>query len=1669
MADSQTRSQTYQSPQSTLALRKRIESLSPAQKQLFRQQIEAQGMNWAQVVGEPASTSKLKQSELGQVRLGQSELTPRPDKLPLSDSQKQLWVFHQLNPDTSAYHIAFMLTLKGNLVESALRQSLQDIVNRHESLRTVFLQENNRPYAKVLSGVEITLPVIGLRCDDETETELKIKQWQESLVKTPFDLEQGPLIRIQLLERASNHFELILVLHHLIADGWSRGILLRELAGNYRNHLEERTIVGSVESAFPALEIQYADHVLQQQEWLKGEQCAQHRAYWKQQLADVSELNLPSDRQRSLHFASQTCTRTFSLVETNAIKALAKQSGATVFMLLLAIFKLLLHRYSNQSDIAVGVPVAGRSSAKVESLIGFFVNTLVIRSHVDSELSFPAWLKQVQATLSDALQHQDIPFPEVVEAVGAARVAGKNPLFRVMFQVQSSGYQLQNAESLSPSSSGAGASGAGLLGEMPGLSLSQQWIEPGETKFDMSWHIIERDGQLLSAVEYRMGLFERDRVQTMLDSFHTLVSQAVATPDQQLCQFSLLSDSEKEQILTQWSQKGALSRLLPCLPAKFEEQVEKTPDVIAVHQVATENNPQKSLTYQHLNHKANKIAHWLRSEGIDSGCLVGICLSPGPDLIAALLATIKAGGVYVPLDPSLPADRLRYMVKDAKPTVLVANRNCLPSGLAEEIAASVLYLDTEEHLIAQPGHNLSISIQPEDLAYVIYTSGSTGKPKGTQLTHGGLINYLNWCLSAYPVSEGCGALVQSSVGFDATITSLFAPLLAGKQVVFQQEATEVESLLEALSGEFSFIKLTPSHLSALQPLLNPQVIDRSRLPKALIIGGEALHSHHISLWQEHFPEVSLFNEYGPTEAVVGCCVHQVTSEDRGNIPIGTPINGVQLYVLDEQKQPVPAGVPGELYVGGAGVAQGYLNRSTLTAERFISNPFATAGNEGDMPGSTLYKTGDLVAYRTDGSLEYLGRIDSQIKLRGFRIEPGEIEQALTKHSQVSQAAVVLREVENKRELAAYVVTKKSANNKLDKSDENITADLRQYLNQVLPSYMVPAHIVSVDALPLTANGKLDQSKLPAPHAERGSQKSVQPRNRKEAILLEVWNQILNTPDISIYDNFFDLGGDSISGMQIVSKARSQGLQLTPTQLFQHQTIAEQAVIATEIASTDTEASSQEIPEGNIPFSPIQWDFFEQNLPEPHHYNQSLLLSVQPNLNVAALQTALNTLVSHHDALRLRFKQSESGWQQHYAPESQDDVPLEEVSLLASEQLKLNEIIANFQASLNLEKGPLFRSILLHLEQKQGNETDKLLLVTHHLVVDGVSWRVLLSDVATAYAQAEAKQAISLPARTASFGAWTQYLNQHLNQQDFETALNHWSTVCRQQSHLPVEIASGQNTIADEQESVISLASKETEKLKKLPLSIDVLLLTTLSQTLGQWSSQWNRQPSLVIDMEGHGRQLPSKREQSQEEHLDLSRTVGWFTCVYPLHLSLPSDSLTEQVDYVSQQLNLVPHQGISYGLLRLQHHDNDAQLASPAEVSFNYLGQIDKIADGIDLLQKIEAAPASRCTQANRRYLFDIVAVIQNEQLQVKWRYSQKQYQHSTIEQLTQRFISHLSSLIAHYSHAQEPASDQAEAGSQDTSQAPSQGQSSFSAARVDSSQLNQLMDKLQRRGGKRS
>ena len=1526
-------------------------------------------------------------------------------EIPLSLAQERLWFLHQLDPSNSAYNIAIAWQLTGKLQIPALLASLQTIIQRHESLRTGFSSVEGKPDQKIYPRVDLQLPIIDLQDLPQEQQAQTTQDLAKLEASQPFDLTQAPLMRVKLIRLAPNQATLLLTLHHIIADGWSRGILLRELAAGYRAFIQGE------KPSLPALSIQYADFALWQREWLQRQEMSAQLAYWQQKLAKLPTLELPTDYPRTavqkLHGKTESYLLPKNLLES--LKDLSKQQGVTLFMLLLAAFKLLLHRYCQQDEIVLGVPSANRNSQQIQSLIGFFVNTLVLRTDLSGNPSFTTLLQRIRTTASEAFEHQEIPFAKVVEALQIERDLSHNPLVQVMFQVQNAAYQLQNDSQLDL--------------KIPDLEIQQTWVETGATKFDLTCHLVERSEGLLVVMEYCTDLFQQQTITRMIQHLRVILTAIVENPSGKISEIPILTPQEQHQIVVEWNQTQ-VDYPQKWLHQLFEEQVQLTPDNIAVCY------QEQTLTYEELNSKVNQLAHHLQKLGVGCESLVGIYLERSPQLIIALLAVLKAGGAYIPLDSKLPPERLAYMLEDAQPRIILTI-TALVTELPE-YAGNVLCLDEHWQAIAQhPAENPANIVTGENLAYIIYTSGSTGKPKGVMLTHKGLANYLQWAIQTYPVDLGVGVPVQSAISFDATITSLYTPLLVGKAVILLPEAEEIAALKNALSSasNLSLVKLTPAHLSILSQLLQQKV--QTGYPQAFIIGGEALTEQHLEFWRNYFPQTKLINEYGPTETVVGCCIYDASSEksSNGNVPIGRPIANTQLYILDHYLQPVPIGVPGELYIGGAGVARGYLNRPELTAKRFIN------WGLGITSLSTLYKTGDRARYLPDGTIEYLGRCDNQVKIRGFRVELGEIEATLKTHPSVQEAVVILRrDYPQQSQLVAYLVASQH------------TADLRQYLASKLPAYMLPSAFVWLEKLPLTTNGKVDKLQLPAP-ADKPQSEKIAPRTSIETTLVQIWTEILGC-SVGIHDNFFERGGDSILSIQMVAKANHAGMKLTPKQLFQHQTIAELATVI-EIAPTIPVESG--IITGIVPLTPIQHWLFEQNLHKWDHFNQAVLLEVAADLEVDYLKQAIEVLVVHHDVLRSCFTNSSLNgtWEQEITSTcaNSDILTVIDLNKLSAQQQtqQIALIASELHASLDLANGLLFKVALFKL----GNgENNRLLFIIHHLVVDGVSWRILLEDLVTAYQQLKAKQnQVKLPAKTTSFREWAQNMVNYAQSDHAIAQFPTWlENIPKQLPQVPLDkIGKGDNNIASEAEIQINLDINQTRALletvpKAYHTQINDVLLTALATTYNQWTQQH----SLLIDLETHGR-------EDLSTNLNITRTVGWFTAIFPVFLQLRNtNDLGENIKYVKERLREISQTGISYGLLRYlnpnQKLSQTLQTLPQSAISFNYLGQIDLFtSQGWILGLAKESTGLSSHPLNQRRYVLNINAWIAQSQLQIQWRYSRNLHDTTTIEKLAQQFIKTLQAIIEHC-------------------QAPNSGgytPSDFAGARLNQQQLDKFLNKV--------
>ncbi|MHC5933206.1 non-ribosomal peptide synthetase [Nostoc sp.] len=1042
---------------------------------------------------------------------------------PMSFAQERLWFLDQLQPGQPLYNEAYAFHLKGSLNVTALAQSLNEIVRRHEVWRTNFTIVNGQPFQVIAPTLALALPIVDLQSLPEDALEAEVQRLATEEQARPFDLAKEALVRSTLLQLSQAEYVLLFTMHHIVCDQWSFEVLTWEVAELYKAFSKGKL------SPLPELPIQYADFAVWQQQWLQGEVREAQLSYWKQQLSNIpSVLELPTDHPRPPIQTNRGAKQSLVLSKplTDALKALSQQEKATLFMTLLAAFQTLLYRYTGQDDIVVGTTISGRNRAEIEGLIGFFVNTLVMRTDLSGTPSFREILNRVREVALGAYTNQDLPFEQLVEKLQPKRNLSHTPLFQVMFQ-------LQNTLTTTL--------------ELPGLTLSPLVFDKETAKFDLTLSMVEIKQGLIGTLEYNTDLFNAATITQMLGHFQSLLEGIVVNPDQQISKLPILSEAERQQLLVEWNNTQADYPSKQCIHNLFEAQVERaslTSDAVAV---VFED---QQLTYQELNARANQLAHYLRSLGVGPEVLVGICMERSLEMMVGLLGILKAGGAYVPLDPAYPQERLALILEDAKPLVLLTQKQLVAELPKHRAKVVCMDADWEIHTFSSAQSNPISSVTAENLAYVIYTSGSTGTPKGVLITHQALVNHSIAAAKAYQLQPEDRILQFASISFDVAAEELFPSWLSGSTVVIRpNRILAFANFLPFLEQE----KLTVLNLPTAywHDWVSDLAQTEASLPSTLrlvIVGTEQTLPEKLALWEKlvgdlyhKLPEGHLrirwLNAYGPTEATIGATIYEPPEPENQSfyrVPIGRPIANTQIYLLDKHLNPTPSGVPGELYISGVGIARGYLNRPELTAEKFIPNPFS------EKSGTHLYKTGDLARYLPNGDIELLGRIDHQVKIRGFRIELGEIESKLKQHAKVREAVVVDRkDEEGDKRLVAYVSP--------DFEQTLTVSELRSFLQEKLPQYMVPSAFIVLPALPLLSNGKLDRHSLPAPETLRPEIEVayVMPQTEVEQKIATVWQNALNIENIGIHDNFFELGGHSL----LMVKVHTQLRQISKTDLL----------------------------------------------------------------------------------------------------------------------------------------------------------------------------------------------------------------------------------------------------------------------------------------------------------------------------------------------------------------------------------------------------------------------------------------------------------------------------------------------------------------------------------------
>ncbi len=1067
------------------------------------------------------SLSKAKQALLAKRLQGSLNRMPQTDSIPvhtdtasipLSFAQERVWFMYQLDPRNPAYNMYNVVRLRGKLDIAILTQSFRTLIQRHQILRTRFVTENSHPVQQLVADIDFHIPVTELQSCPEPEEEGYIQVWIRSEIRSPFNLTQCPLIRVSLLKQNDDDHILVLTIHHIISDEWSNELLWREISVLYQAYSSDQS------PTLPDLPVQYSDFTHWQKQRVSKQMETQF-AYWREQLdVDLSLLQLPTDRIRPIQEALRGALKWVNFPDElyAKLKALNQAFGTTTFMTLLAAFQVLLYRYTRQTDILVGTPIANRNHPEIKNLIGLFLNTLVMRANFEDNPRFDDFAKQTRQTALDGYAHQDLPFEKLVDGLQPQRDTSYHPIFQVMFVHQKSAFEAI---------------------EIPGVTVSQMAVDIGVAKFDLTLFIEEHAQGLRAGLEYNTDLFNSNTADRILGHFQTLLESIVENPQQRVANLQLMPTAERDMLMHQWNHTAIPTPQPPQIQQFFEQCAAQNPEAVATV------DDVKQLTYRELDKRANQLARFVRKLGVGANTPVGLLLERSVDMIVAILGVLKAGGAYLPMDPASPPERLAFMLSDAQAPVLLTHKQL--AGKIPDHSANEVCIDAEwDRIVREDNTAPDIDSAPENLAYVIYTSGTTGKPKGVPVSHRNLVHSTSARFEFYKKNVD-RFLLLSSYSFDSSVAGIFWTLCQGGTLVLPPQGIEMDipALVATIASHGISHVLTLPSLYAI--LLEQADAKRLASLNTIIVAGEACRRGLVDLHYSRLPDRSLFNEYGPTECTVWSTAYKIPATFTADrVPIGRPIPNTQNYILDGHGQPMPIGVPGELCIGGAGVTLGYLNRPELTAEKFVEYTIA------DEAPIRLYRTGDLARYLPNGLVEYLGRIDHQVKIRGYRIEPKEIEAILDGHPAVATSVVIPGKRKNDlQRLYAYI--EYNSNLKIGRSA------LRRFLRTKLPDYMIPAHLIAIDKMPLNANGKIDRDALPPPdrHAVGSDQAYVAPRNQLEKTLSSIWAKRLHVDHVGITDNFFEIGGDSLLALRLIADMKNQtDIDISPADFFRHPSI-----------------------------------------------------------------------------------------------------------------------------------------------------------------------------------------------------------------------------------------------------------------------------------------------------------------------------------------------------------------------------------------------------------------------------------------------------------------------------------------------------------------------------------
>lgn len=1494
---------------------------------------------------------------------------------PLSTAQQRLYIVQQLEGAETAYNMYGAFLLSGPLHIARLEQAFVNILTRHPILRSRFSERDGDLYQEPIPIS--AFPIMQKPLPPNTNTG-SINQWLQQALATfvrPFDLSLAPLLRAELWTR-DNKAILFIDMHHIAVDGLSINIFLQELFASYDQQI------------LPILNAHYADFINWQQHWLKSPAFATAANYWYTQFSnDIPSLDFPCDYARPAlqTFTGKRLRFSLSPTLTQSLKALAKTEKTTLFMLLLAAYNLLLAKYTGREDIVIGTPVSRRPDERFHNMIGMFVNTLPLRNFPVASKTWNTFLQEIKQVCSDAFQHQDYPFEKLIEQLALTRDASRNPLFDCVLVLQAEEIAKIDCKEL----------GVDILP-----------IDYHQAKFDLTLDAIDCGEKLEFTFEYATQLFNETTIQRLGQRFITLLDNIVAQPNVTLGELSIINSDEYEILLSRFNntQRGYPDN--QTLSSIFETQVEKTPAQVAV------KFAEKSFSYAELNAKANQLARVLRARGVARNQVVAIMLERSLELPLTIIAILKAGGAYLPIAPNLPRERINYMLADSGATLLLtatAYAHIVTSdGVVDDVAATYagdyICID-DEALYAGSELNLPTCSGPQDLAYIIYTSGSTGQPKGVMIEHSAVVNRIYWMQANYPLAASDVILQKTPYTFDVSVWELFWWSFAGASVYFLTPDGEKDPqrIFSCIAQEhISVLHFVPSMLTASLEFLTAHLQNGNSLPwdltslRYVFASGEALNPSQVDIFNSlvhRHSGAQLINLYGPTEAAIDVTYFNCPVAGAINrVPIGKPIDNIRLYILDNEQRLAPQGIPGELYIAGVGVGRGYVNKPDLTQEKFQADPFN--------PGARMYRTGDLCRWLDDGNIEYLGRLDHQVKIRGYRIELGEIETRLLSHPQVREAVVVAqKDTLGQTYLCAYLVSRSTID----------IAELRQHLAHSLPDYMVPSHILVLAKMPLNASGKIDRKQLPAPDYNTLDVEVIAPQGELENQLLHIMQKLLGSENLGVTDNFFQYGGDSIRAIQFSARAAQAGLHLGIKEIFKYPSVRQ---LAFQLEHSKRQEKTGLAQCGTFGLTAIQHAFFERDLHSPQRYCQYVILQAK-HLKRELLQQSFNLLLQQHDLLRASVITASTGHYQLHIPVLENSnwelhvVDIDKLQHLTDKSIDtaLLQLRNELQEKIQLD-GPLYSAGILSTPAQ-----DYIVLVIHHLIIDGVSWRILLDDLASSYGVLDDNRRPARPLKTNNLGHWAEASADCAQSYYLERQLGYWQQV--QQAIIPAlmqahpEQSSG-GIIADQRNIQRFFSATQIQ-----PLLIDVhraygtdvqdLLITALVLAWQQWTGKI----TVALDLESHGRELPG-------QDLSVARSLGWFTALYPWTISVaPATPLDEVIPLVKEQLRRVPNKGVGYGLLKYCGSDAQRKILAgrSPDILFNYLGHIDlEPSAAWQLLHTgLDSAPEN-----TRSHKFEINVMICNGQLELHISYPGAAYSSESVTALERLFNAQLEQVIAH-------------------------------------------------------